>query len=129
MSRFKRATAAVLAGAMSVSLAACGSSTDGSASSGSAAASGSSAAASTTTASSGSSDGKTVINVWSNDRHDEEYVTKMVDQYNQTNTDNIEINLTIITDNYDNMIQMAVNGGSNAPDIHRQPVHSSYKLG
>ncbi|MDD6223090.1 MAG: extracellular solute-binding protein [Lachnospiraceae bacterium] len=124
MSRFKRATAAVLAGAMSVSLAACGSSTDGSASSGSAAASGSTttaAAGAATTKSSGSSDGKTVINVWSNDRHDEEYVTKMVDQYNQTNTDNIEINLTIITDNYDNMIQMAVNGGSNAPDIIGSP--------
>ena len=123
MSRFKRAAAAVLAGAMSVSLAACGSSTDGSASSGSAAASGSTAAASAgaTTKASGSSNGKTVINVWSNDRHDQEYVTKMVDQYNQTNKDNIEINLTIITDNYDNMIQMAVNGGSNAPDIIGSP--------
>ena len=124
MSKLKRAAAAVLAGAMSVSLAACGSSTDGSASSGSAAASGSTttaAAGAATTKSSGSSDGKTVINVWSNDRHDEEYVTKMVDQYNQTNTDNIEINLTIITDNYDNMIQMAVNGGSNAPDIIGSP--------
>lgn len=124
MSRFKRATAAVLAGAMSVSLAACGSSADGSASSGSAAASGSTttaAAGAATTKASGSSDGKTVVNVWSNDRHDQEYVTKMVDQYNQTNTDNIEINLTIITDNYDNMIQMAVNGGSNAPDIIGSP--------
>ena len=124
MSKLKRAAAAVLAGAMSVSLAACGSSTDGSASSGSAAAYGSTttaAAGAATTKSSGSSDGKTVINVWSNDRHDEEYVTKMVDQYNQTNTDNIEINLTIITDNYDNMIQMAVNGGSNAPDIIGSP--------
>lgn len=120
MSKFKRAAAAVLAGAMSVSLAACGSSTGSSATSGSAA-SGSSAAASTTAASSGSSNGKTVINVWSNDRHDEEYVKKMVDQYNQTNTDNIEIDLTIITDNYDNMIQMAVNGGSNAPDIIGNP--------
>ena len=124
MSKLKRAAAAVLAGAMSVSLAACGSSTDGSASSCSAAAYGSTttaAAGAATTKSSGSSDGKTVINVWSNDRHDEEYVTKMVDQYNQTNTDNIEINLTIITDNYDNMIQMAVNGGSNAPDIIGSP--------
>lgn len=122
MIKFNRVAAAALAAAMGASLAACGSTSDTSTTAGSASASTSGAASEgTTSAAEASAEGKTVINVWSNDRHDEEYVTKMVDQYNETNTDNIYIELTIITDNYDNMIQMAVNGESNAPDIIGNP--------
>ena len=57
-----------------------------------------------------------VIEVWSNDRHDEEYVRSKIDEYNSTNTDGIYINLTTITDDYQNMIQLAFTGGD-APDV------------
>lgn len=57
-----------------------------------------------------------VIEVWSNDRHDEDYVRAKIDEYNSTNTDGIYINLTTITDDYQNMIQLAFTGGD-APDI------------
>lgn len=63
-----------------------------------------------------SSEGKTVIEVWSEDRHDMEYVESKVAEYNATNTDNIQINLTIISDNFRNMLQMAFAGGT-APDV------------
>jgi multiple sugar transport system substrate-binding protein len=122
MKKFKRIAAAVMAGAMGATLAACGTQTDTSSSTTGSDASGTASTSSDSSAAAGASaEGKTVVNVWSNDRHDEEYVTKMVDQFNETNSDNIYINLTIITDNYDNMIQMAVNGGSNAPDIIGSP--------
>ena len=65
---------------------------------------------------SASASGKTVIEVWSEDRHDMEYVEAKVAEYNATNTDNIQINLTIISDNFRNMLQMAFGGGT-APDV------------
>lgn len=47
---------------------------------------------------------KTIINIWSKDRHDAEYVQKKVDEYNATNTDNIEVNYQLYTDNYQQAI-------------------------
>lgn len=58
----------------------------------------------------------TTINYWTNDRHDEEYMQAMIDEYNETNTDNIEIVMTTITDEYENQISLAYQGGT-APDI------------
>ncbi len=63
-----------------------------------------------------STDGKIVIEAWTEDRHDMEYVEQKVAEYNATNTDNIQINLSIISDNYRNMLQMAYSGGT-APDV------------
>ena len=34
---------------------------------------------------------KTVINIWTKNRHDATYVQAKVDEYNKTNTDNIEV--------------------------------------
>ena len=34
---------------------------------------------------------KTVINIWSKDRHDAAYVQEKIDEYNASNTDNIEV--------------------------------------
>ena len=59
---------------------------------------------------------KTVINIWSKDRHDADYVQKKVDEYNATNTDNIEVNYQLYTDNYQQAIDMAVQSGE-LPDI------------
>lgn len=61
-------------------------------------------------------EGATTVEVWTEDRHDLEYVEKMIDQYNQNNDDNIFINLTVITEDYKNMLALAYNGGT-APDV------------
>lgn len=59
---------------------------------------------------------KTVINVWSKDRHDATYAQAKVDEYNANNTDNIQINYQLYTDNYVQAIDMAVQSGE-LPDI------------
>ena len=61
-------------------------------------------------------EGATTIEVWTNDRHDLEYVESMIDQYNQSNADGIFINLSVITEDYQNMLALAYNGGT-APDV------------
>lgn len=62
------------------------------------------------------SGGKTVIKVWSKDRHDATYVQKKVDEYNASNTDNIQVDYQLYTDNYVQAIDMAVQSGE-LPDI------------
>lgn len=77
------------------------------------------AAAETTAASSdgkAASGDKTIINIWSKDRHDASYVQEKVDEYNKTNTDNIQVNYQLYTDNYVQAIDMAVQSGE-LPDI------------
>ena len=59
---------------------------------------------------------KTVITIWSKDRHDADYVQQKIDEYNETNTDNIEVNYQLYTDNYVQAIDMAVQSGE-MPDI------------
>lgn len=110
--------AATLAAAM---LAGCGSSsstgtTTSTAADTSSTAGDTAATAAETTSSTADSGDKTVIEVWTEDRHDQDYVEQMIEQYNEENTDNIQINLTVITDDYANMIQLAYSGGT-APDI------------
>ncbi|MBQ8200684.1 MAG: extracellular solute-binding protein [Clostridia bacterium] len=67
-------------------------------------------------------DEKTVITYWTNDRHDMEYLNKMIEKFNAENTDNIEIQMTVITDEYENQILLAYQGGT-APDIVGQSVN------
>lgn len=59
---------------------------------------------------------KTVINIWSKDRHDADYVQQKIDEYNETNTDNVEVVYTLYTDNYQQAIDMAAQNGE-LPDI------------
>lgn len=61
-------------------------------------------------------EGTTTVDVWSEDRHDLEYVESMIDQYNENNTDGIFINLTVMAEDYENMIKLAYDSGT-APDI------------
>lgn len=58
----------------------------------------------------------TTIEVWTNDRHDSEYIQAKIEEYNETNTDGILISLNVITDDYQNMLALAFTGGT-APDI------------
>ena len=63
---------------------------------------------------------KTVITYWSNDRHDEAYMSEMIAKFNAAH-DDIEINMVIMTDDFENSILLAIDGG-NAPDIVGQSV-------
>ena len=62
-----------------------------------------------------SSGDKTKITVWTNNRHDLEYMNKVVDEFNNTN-DHIEIEYVVQTENYENLITMATSSGQ-APDV------------
>lgn len=62
------------------------------------------------------SEEKTVITVWTQDRHDNEYVESKIEEFNKTNDKGIEISLNIITDDYPNMMALAFSSGT-APDI------------
>ncbi len=55
------------------------------------------------------------IELWTGDRHDLEYTTAMIDAYNAENT-GIQIEQTVVTDDYFNMLSLAVTGGT-APDL------------
>ncbi len=57
----------------------------------------------------------TTIEVWSNNRHDEDYMTKQVEAFNASHPD-IRINYTILTDDWANSIQLAYQADT-APDI------------
>ncbi|WP_070000344.1 ABC transporter substrate-binding protein [Cellulosilyticum sp. I15G10I2] len=59
---------------------------------------------------------KTVITVWTKDRHDAEFQQAKVDAYNKTNTDNIEVVYEIYSDNYVQAVDMVFQNGD-APDM------------
>lgn len=111
MKRVKKFVTAALAATLAVSaLSACG----GTTASTTTAAGG--ANATTAAGTTGAVEGKIVVDVWSEDRHDQEYVQEMIAKYNQENTDNIQINFTMITEDYRNMLSLAYSGGT-APDV------------
>ena len=103
-----------VAGALAASLAACSSPSSNTPAAGSASSGETAASAPAGSAASGG-EGLTV-EVWTNDRHDLDYVEAQIAEYNESNGDGIKINLTVITEDYENMIQMAYTGGT-APDI------------
>lgn len=59
---------------------------------------------------------ETVVKVWTNDRHDSEYVDQKIKEFNETNDKGIKIEMTVVTDDYANMLSMAYSSGT-APDI------------
>lgn len=59
---------------------------------------------------------KTVITVWTKDRHDADFMQGKIDDYNATNTDNIEVEYEIYSDNYIQAVDMVFQNGD-APDM------------
>lgn len=115
----KKLISIILTAAMAISLCACGDSgsgTGGSSSAGGASSADNSGQEESSQGGQEAPEGTTTIEVWTNDRHDLEYVESMIDSYNQNNTDGIFINLTVITEDYQNMLSLAYNGGT-APDV------------
>lgn len=88
---------------MTASLAACGDS-------------GSSSAAASSTA--GGDDGVITISYWTTDRHDQAYLTPLIEEYNKTNSDNIYIDYQVYADNYSQMLDLAFSTDT-APDVFK----------
>lgn len=61
------------------------------------------------------SNGAKVIEVWSNNRHDEDYMTEMINKFNADHSD-IQIKYTILSDDWKNSIQLAYQANT-APDV------------
>lgn len=59
---------------------------------------------------------KTKIAYWTMDRHDMEYMQQKVDEYNATNTDNIEVEMKVMADNFNQAIDVAF-ASNQAPDV------------
>ncbi len=68
---------------------------------------------------------KVKITVWTNNRHDLEYMNKVVDEFNKTN-DHIQIDYVVQTENYVNLLTMAANSGQ-SPDVFSQVEAESFK--
>ena len=126
--RTKKMTCLVMATAMAASMLAGCSSSDSSQEQTTAAASGEQSAETTTAAASQDSGEKTVITIWSKDRHDATYVQEKIDEYNANNTDNIQVEYSLYTDNYQQAVDMAAQNGE-LPDIlvYQQDVFAKYQ--
>lgn len=111
----KRILAASVAATCLVSMGACGApaSTPSSSPPATPSASGSTGSSTVATTPTGP---RTKVTVWSNNRHDADYVNGKIAAYNTANPDNIEIEYIIHTDNYTNMITMAASSNQ-SPDL------------
>lgn len=58
---------------------------------------------------------KTKIVIWTNNRHDLEYMNQVVEKFNNE-SDHIELEYVVQTENYENLLQMATSSGD-APDV------------
>ncbi|THF75349.1 ABC transporter substrate-binding protein [Cohnella fermenti] len=101
---------AALGATLIVGLAACSSGNEG----GSSDASNSGAASAS--ASGQSSGEKTKISYWTPDRHDAVFMQAKIDEFNKTNTDNIEVEMTVMADNYPDAVDIAF-ASKQAPDV------------
>ncbi len=61
---------------------------------------------------------KTVITYWTDDRHDQEYVNGLVTKFNAENPDNIEVEVTVLSENYNQSVDIAF-ASNQAPDLLR----------
>ena len=59
---------------------------------------------------------KTKVVVWTNARHDYDYMSQKIDEFNATNTSNIEIVYEVYTDNYKQVAELGFDTG-NGPDV------------
>ncbi|KRE83965.1 ABC transporter substrate-binding protein [Paenibacillus sp. Soil766] len=102
-----------LAVALAGSLAACSSTKTDTAASPAA-----SAKASDQPASAAPSKAKTKLAYWTNDRHDMDYIKSVVQKFNETNGENIEVEMVVKTEDFNQAIDLAFASGQ-APDIIR----------
>ncbi|MBD2847539.1 extracellular solute-binding protein [Paenibacillus sp. IB182496] len=58
------------------------------------------------------------LKYWTDDRHDQEYIKELVDEFNATNEDNIQVELTVMSENYTQSVDIAFSSNQ-APDVLR----------
>lgn len=92
---------------MVASLAACGGQTDQPKST-----------ATATSISAAAGGAKTKLSYWTVDRHDADYMKDVIKKFNETNKDNIEVEMTVLADNFNQSIDIAF-ASNQAPDIFR----------
>ncbi|NHN31661.1 ABC transporter substrate-binding protein [Paenibacillus agricola] len=61
---------------------------------------------------------KKVIKYWTDDRHDQEYIKELITKFNATNADKIEVELTVMSENYNQSVDIAF-ASNQAPDVLR----------
>ncbi|NIK79557.1 multiple sugar transport system substrate-binding protein [Paenibacillus castaneae] len=61
---------------------------------------------------------KVKLNYWTEDRHDLTYIQEVVQRFNETNTENIEVELKGLSENYNQSVDIAFSS-KQAPDIIR----------
>lgn len=104
---------------LAMSLSACGGGSDDA---------GKGAAASNTGAKPGE---KTKITYWTLDRHDADYIKEVIEKFNSTNKDNIEVELVVKADDYAQALDLAFSAAQ-APDVFRVKegtIQTYYKKG
>ena len=77
-------------------------------------------AAQDSTAANAASKDKITITYWNTNRHDQEYMTPLYEEFNNTNSDNIYIDYQIYAENYSQMLDLAFSTDS-APDVFQIP--------
>lgn len=108
MKQAKRILATLLTSALALALAACGSPASGSTSG---------AAASGAASAPAAAEGKTTIAYWTTNRHDQAYMTPLIEKFNAEN-DKIYIDFQVYADNYSQMLDLAFSTGT-APDVYQ----------
>lgn len=58
------------------------------------------------------------LKYWTDDRHDQEYIKELITKFNETNTDNIQVELTVLSENYAQSVDIAFSS-KQAPDVLR----------
>ncbi|RXZ81050.1 sugar ABC transporter substrate-binding protein [Paenibacillaceae bacterium] len=61
---------------------------------------------------------KKTISYWTDDRHDQEYLKELIAEFNASNPDNIEVELTVLSENFNQSVDIAFSGNQ-APDLLR----------
>ena len=77
----------------------------------------SSAAAESTEKAAAGQEDKITITYWNTNRHDQEYMAPLIEEFNNTNTDNIYIDYQIYAENYAQMLDLSFSTDS-APDVY-----------
>jgi multiple sugar transport system substrate-binding protein len=62
--------------------------------------------------------GKTKLTYWTGDRHDADYIKEMIEKFNTTNKDNIEVELVVKTEDFNQAIDLSF-AASETPDVIR----------
>ncbi|RXZ83692.1 extracellular solute-binding protein [Paenibacillaceae bacterium] len=65
------------------------------------------------------------LSYWTNSRHDSEFIQEKIDHFNKTNTSNIEVEMTVMADNYVQSLDLAFTSNQ-SPDIFAYPSREHY---